>query len=114
MIIVYFTLDKYPMTTNLCSELFKSSEYLTLKNSISLPNIFRALKNAAYEIRHSNFLAWILDPDETHNQGSLFLKLLLDDLGYTDFGSLTNISIKREWKNIDILIYNEQSVLIFS
>ena len=58
------------MTGELYSKLFHSSEYLTLKNSISSPNIFRALKNAAYEIRHSNFLAWLLDPNETHNQGS--------------------------------------------
>src|SRR5262249_10582480 len=37
-------------------------------------NIFDALGIARAEIRHSSFLAFILDPAESHGQGQLFLK----------------------------------------
>lgn len=40
-------------------------------------NIFRALRLDRHEIRHSNFLAWLLDPGETHGQGDLFLRAVL-------------------------------------
>lgn len=33
-----------------------------------------------FEIRHSNILAWLLDPNETHQLGSFFLKKLLTRL----------------------------------
>jgi hypothetical protein len=38
-------------------------------------NIFDALSIARTEIRHSNFLAWLLDPSESHGQGPLFLRV---------------------------------------
>lgn len=38
------------------------------------PNIFNALKIVQQEIRHSNFLAWLLNPNENHGLGELFLK----------------------------------------
>ena len=37
-------------------------------------NIFKVLKLDNYEIRHSNFLAWLLNPEETHNLGYEFIK----------------------------------------
>ncbi|MGH7244732.1 MAG: PD-(D/E)XK nuclease family protein [Phycisphaerales bacterium] len=40
-------------------------------------NIFRALRLDQHEIRHSNFLAWLLHPGETHEQGDLFLRAVL-------------------------------------
>lgn len=38
------------------------------------PNIFHALKIIQQEIRHSNFLAWLLNPKENHGLGNSFLK----------------------------------------
>ena len=36
-------------------------------------NIFKVLKLDNHEIRHSNFLAWLLNPKENHNlQGNFF------------------------------------------
>src|SRR5579871_2680815 len=52
----------------------------TLESSIGKFNIFDALGITRAEIRHSNFLAFILDPAESHGQGQLFLKALLMDL----------------------------------
>ena len=37
-------------------------------------NPFDVLRYADYEIRHSNVLAWLLQPDETHGIGDAFLK----------------------------------------
>ena len=86
-------------------------------------NLFDVLKISHYEIRHSNFLAWLLNPKETHGLGSFFLegfikhalsglenkadvfKILL-----MDFQSFT---VFREWHNIDILAVsvNEKVVI---
>lgn len=40
-------------------------------------NIFDCLKLTRTEIRHSNFLAWLLDPNETHGLNDYFLKEFL-------------------------------------
>lgn len=40
-------------------------------------NIFDCLKLTRTEIRHSNFLAWLLDPNETHGLKDYFLKEFL-------------------------------------
>ena len=37
-------------------------------------NVFDVLRNAEYEIRHSNVLAWLLDPNENHGIGDRFLR----------------------------------------
>jgi hypothetical protein len=80
-------------------------------------NIFDALGVARAEIRHSNFLAWLLDPYGSHGQGDLFLKALLIDLlrqapanrrpfspVMIDGRDLRGVEIRREWRNIDLLI----------
>ena len=43
-------------------------------------NIFDCLKLTRTEIRHSNFLAWLLDPNETHGLKDYFLKEFLKDI----------------------------------
>lgn len=82
-------------------------------------NIFDVLKIARTEIRHSNVLAWILNPNENHGFGKAFLArlnsyiakdgLVTDDvafrlltMGYSD------IVVYREWQNIDILIESQK------
>lgn len=81
---------------------------LGLKN----PNIFRILKISKTEIRHSNFLVWLLDPYESHNLKDAFLKRFIQDISIEiDFTSSENIEIRREWRNIDILIISENLVI---
>src|SRR5690554_1811996 len=48
--------------------------------TLSSPNIFEILGISSYEIRHSNFLAWLLTPGESHQLGDVFLKWFLKDL----------------------------------
>ena len=43
-------------------------------------NPFDVLQVADLEIRHSNVLAWLLTPDETHGIGSRFLRALVEHL----------------------------------
>src|SRR5437879_2518734 len=58
----------------------ENDELLQLEQLIGRFNIFDSLGIVRTEIRHSNFLAWLLDPNESHGQGSLFLNAILMDL----------------------------------
>lgn len=89
---------------------------------LKAPNIFQILKVSRTEIRHSNFLGWLLDPNENHGLGKLFLiKFLrgictseietkLDEFDIDDL-NFTNVEIRREWKNIDLLLIFDSLVI---
>ena len=83
------------------------------------PNIFYILKFQNAEIRHSNFLSWLLNPRQNHGLSDLFLKRVLKDIVPNqrydwidefkiDLIDLSNVEIRREWKNIDILIITSE------
>ncbi len=97
------------------ADLLKDASFQKLEILSENPNIFEILKTQTYEIRHSNFLAWLLNPNANHGLGDRFLKMFLIDLAVDKksnaFNVLmvqnldySNIEIRREWKNIDILI----------
>jgi hypothetical protein len=106
----------------------ENDDLLELEAHVGKFNIFDALRIERVEIRHSNFLAWLLDPAESHGQGSLFLKAILMDLfksarenGFPcpvspielDGEELRGVEIRREWRNIDLLIHcNQPSFVI--
>src|SRR5687768_14365467 len=85
-------------------------------------NIFEAIGAVRQELRHSDFLAFLLDPRQTHGLGDHFLRLLLQralranpgtqasvtpiDL---DLWSLVQAVVLREWQNIDILVLDERN-----
>jgi hypothetical protein len=94
-----------------------NDDLLALESLIGRFNIFDALKIARAEIRHSKFLAFLLDPAESHGQGALFLKAILMDLLKAappelrplspielDGTDLRGATVETEWKNIDLLI----------
>lgn len=77
-------------------------------------NLFSILRSSSDEVRlHSRFLAFLLDPKATHNQGTALLNLLLKRLGIQNFG-LENATVEVEYRNIDILVRNQtkQAVII--
>ncbi|MBQ3264910.1 MAG: PD-(D/E)XK nuclease family protein [Ruminococcus sp.] len=92
-----------------------------LEAAASQVNFFDILKITRMEIRHSNMLAWLLDPNENHGLGDRVLKGFLSlaarqkqlhDSAYdpsfaaqTDFYSFT---IFREWCYIDILAVSQR------
>ena len=45
-----------------------------IKHSLSEFNIFNVLGIQHREIRHSNFIDWLFDPNESHQLGDVFLK----------------------------------------
>lgn len=94
----------------------------TLEERLGRFNVFDALGVARAEIRHSNFLAWLLDPTETHGQTDLFLKALLMDIARhareqgvppafspveLDGADLGSVEVRREWRNIDLLVHSK-------
>ena len=94
-----------------------------LESILSEFNIFEAVGVIRQEIKHSNFLAFLLNPLETHRLRDLFLKKLLVCALLNsenpplspieiDIADLKNAEIRREWRNIDILIYSPSSNLV--
>lgn len=108
-------------------EKFKNDNLLEkLEDKLKEPNIFSILKMESYEIRHSNFIAWLLDPNESHNLGHSFLKPFLEDIfsenkvdfiknyyidEYISKIELQNIKILREYYNIDLLVISDEFVI---
>ncbi len=102
--------------------LLKDEDFDKLELGLKNPNIFQILRITNNEIRHSNFLSWLLDPKESHKLGDIFLKRFLREVFSSDkFGDidqvdvegmdLSKVEIQREWKNIDILIILEGVVV---
>ena len=86
------------------------------------PNIFKILGVENNEIKHSNFLAWLLNPSETHGLNDTFLQRVLQDFFIDDRAKgvsiielpnldFSKIEIRREWQNIDILLITETFVI---
>ena len=48
-----------------------------MSDEISGFSPFKVLKLESHEIRHSNVLAWLFNPNESHNLGSKFLEQFL-------------------------------------
>lgn len=88
-------------------------------------NIFKALGVGDYEIRHSNMLAWLMDPHEKHNlkgwfQKSIVLKIqkanperydCLSVLTDNDFAS-SCVRREEEYRDIQIEFPNAKIVLV--
>jgi hypothetical protein len=96
----------------------ENTELEQLEEIVDEFNIFTALDIVNNEIRHSNFLSWLMNPDESHGLGDYFLTSFLKEassksssLGIEgpsvfdiDSWNFDDAEILREWKNIDILI----------
>jgi hypothetical protein len=81
-------------------------------------NLFVAMDAVHHEVRHSNFLAYLLDPRKNHGLGSLFLKRFLQAaLASRREPGIAPVDIElwrsegtevlREWKNIDIMLRDQ-------
>lgn len=84
-------------------------------------NYFDVLKISRAEIRHSNVLAWLLDPNENHGLGAAVLTDLNAYIARTFFANETatvfqlqamdysDVLLYREWQNIDILVESTEA-----
>ena len=87
-------------------------------------NIFEAVGVARHELRHSDFLGFLLDPGQPHGLGDAFTKRFLQealmvvgprrDLSPIDIDawSLRDLTVQREWRNIDILLVDESHQVV--
>jgi hypothetical protein len=90
-------------------------------------NPLRVLKVNNYEIRHSNMLAWLLDPNENHNLGDMLLKKILtgiltngDEVELLNeltipqvlISNFRDVSVSREWNNIDLLLVSKSNDMV--
>src|SRR5688572_3432381 len=82
-------------------------------------NVFDVLKSAQSELRHSNMLAWLLDPNGSHGLDDLFLRrwlmLVLNEAAdggrvldldpvEVDTEPIALVEVFREWNRIDVLV----------
>jgi hypothetical protein len=89
-------------------------------------NIFKAAGLYRQEIRHSNFLAFLLSPQQSHGLKDGFLKRLIQkasdklagepptrplQIALSDF---SDSIVSREWRNIDILVESKNNRFVFA
>ena len=86
-------------------------------------DLFQVLRVQDSELVHSNFLAWLLDPEGTHAIGSHFLRGFLEcsiraaherDIPIVPNDTINSIDwsgteVLREWQFIDILVLNRKT-----
>lgn len=86
-------------------------------------NIFEAIGAVRQELRHSDFLAFLLDPSQNHGLDDVFLKRFLKgvlsraeesavsavDIDVADLGEA---EVSREWRNLDICIRSHDDQLV--
>lgn len=116
------------------AQLDQSKEFTRLHQKFHQFNPLKVLRVNHFEIRHSNVLAWLLDPSENHQLGSYFVKKVFsrlvtkseneDKLENFDFlqylySSFTNAEVYREVKTttgrfIDLLVVlpSQKTVLV--
>ncbi len=86
-------------------------------------NLFDILKITRTEIRHSNMLSWLLNPNENHGLGDSILRSFIQYVATTFpedmdvFDTLLmdchDFNIQREWHNIDILAVSPNEKFVF-
>jgi hypothetical protein len=109
----------------LLEKLLQDSDFEQLEEIAQPFNVFEVLGVVQQEVRHSNFLAWLLNPSQNHGLGDYFLKRFLwkttaaaRDLGIqtltpleVDALDLTAMVARREWMNIDVMLISQQQRL---
>jgi hypothetical protein len=91
-----------------------------LESLLAQFNIFEVLGAVRQELRHSDFLAYLMRPQETHGLGEEFLRRFLqtavagmdfEALPFTaidlDIWDLSDVDVRREWHGMDILLASE-------
>lgn len=84
-------------------------------------NIFEAVGAVRQEMRHSDFLAFLLDPQQSHGLGDAFATRFLQRALQSapraeipvspielDLWNLDGATVLREWQNIDLVLFAEQ------
>ena len=99
--------------------LIESPEFQQYHKALQTPpfNPFDVLRYADYEIRHSNVLAWLLDPGGNHGTGDSVLKEFLQCLSHVASKpglDSANVRIERELDRVDITIFFKAEQLLIA
>jgi hypothetical protein len=95
--------------------LVESTSFKELGKKVAMDvNIFDILRVSDMEIRHSNMLAWLLDPSKNHGFGDFILKELYEEIsGKSSRGvKYDSFKVLREWHNIDLLLVSNESKIV--
>lgn len=106
--------------------LLENSDLENLESLLAEFNVFEIADMVRAEVRHSNVLAWLLNPKANHGLGDQFLRLFLKHLfsnnretiksQVTFFDvevfDLNDIEIRREWRRIDVLMVSPLNKLV--
>lgn len=85
-------------------------------------NLFDILRITRTEIRHSNMLSWLLNPNENHGLGDSIIRGVIQYV-VTSFGESTDVFstllmdcygfiVQREWHNIDVLAVSAEEKFV--
>ncbi|MCO6557924.1 MAG: PD-(D/E)XK nuclease family protein [Bifidobacterium sp.] len=103
-------------------KMLSDPQFNKLNQRLNRVNVFDAIDMGRQEIKHSAFLAWLMDPSSPHALGDLFIRRLLaqlykenirnhhsdelaDDFASLAADDLTEIEVVREREaHIDILL----------
>ncbi len=99
-----------------------NAELEQLESQVNPLNIFEAVGLVDQEIRHSHFLAYLLDPQQNHGLGSALVRkfvqravsrasdpLLPITLIDLDTWDLEQLQVITEWKKIDVLLRDDSN-----
>ena len=91
------------------------TSFQQLSQKMQTLNIFEVLGITNAEIRHSNFLAWLLDPNGNHGMGDKFLREFVSKLGQREVvpENVTVCIVRREWQHIDLLVLCQKEKYFF-
>jgi hypothetical protein len=89
----------------------QNPDLLSLESLLKRFNLFEAVGAVRHELRHSDFLAFLLDPSRNHGLGAAFLHRFLQAALALDGIDLSRSYVTREWHNVDILIVDDASRL---
>jgi hypothetical protein len=85
-------------------------------------NFFEITGIIHQEIKHSNFLAWLLDANESHGLGDGFVRRFIHQTFFDNGISLLDIAmieydtfeVRREWQHIDLLLVSKDEKVVFA
>jgi len=112
-------MDQESKQTQQCLDAFlvDNHELEALDARLKRFNIFDVLKVSHAELRHSNMLAWLLDPAGSHGLGDAFVRRFLSRLlrdkpeiavsltpVRVELMDFDDVEVLREWHNVDVLV----------
>jgi hypothetical protein len=102
-----------------------NADFERLESLANQFNIFEVIGAVRQELRHSDFLAYLLSPEANHGLGDIFSRKLLQkavansknsgasvNVIDLDIWNLEESEVLREWQNIDIVFTNEKNDLV--